>query len=340
MTNDWYTADDCHVLKVKKGSLTAWRNAEAKLIASEVQKMDQLISCRLFEPIAMAQPTGEGATFLPKYRTTKYIPGRYQEVLNFQTAMQLYPSVGLVTTADNTPGAGDYTHTGAIRTTQTPLNMGRHLERENITDAESERIDIFGMLCNYHHIECSQAFPTATQSLDWSVASTLNTGTDDIPSSICDDKPFKWEHFTFPTFTYGGETIEADILGWSLDIQNTTRLVGLDSTKKFSIGKYIPLTYISATIQIFPYGHNAFELIRTALEGYATDLDLTVVATRTAATDLITFTHDKLYCSPFDIAQYKTPGSVETYYMRMHQLNTGSFVPVSVDKYDDDYYET
>lgn len=338
MTEDWYTPDDSHILKAKK--MATWRNAEAKLEAADVQKMDEMISQRLFEPIAIAESGGGSSTFLSKMRTTRYLPGRYQEILYFQTGMQLYESLGLCTTADDTPGAGQYTHTGALRTSQTPTNQGRHIERENITDAESERIDVFGMLCNSHHIECSEASPTATQSLDWTVASTKNTATDDIASSICDDEPFKWAHFTFPTFTYGGETIEARIIGWALDIVNTTRLTDLDSTGKYATGRYIPSTYITATVQITPYGHNVFELIRTALESYATDLDLTVVATRTASTDLITFTHDKLYCTPFDIAQVKAPGNVETYFMRMHQLNTGSFVPVSVDDYDDDYYET
>ena len=319
--------------------MAAWRNVEAKLETADVQKMDELISCRLFEPIAIDEATASGASFLPTFRTTRYLPGRYNEILKFQTGMQFYESLGIITTADNTPSAGYHTHTGAIRTTQTPTYQGRHLERENTTDAESERIDIFGMMCNSHHIACSEASPVGIQALDWTVASTKNTATDDIASSICDDIPFHWSNFTFPTFTYGGETIEATIIGWSLDIINTVRLTDLDSTGKFATGRYIPLTYIMPTVQIIPYGHNFFELMRDA-SPYATDLDLTVVATRTAATDLITMTHDKLYCTPTDIFQSKTPGAIESYYMRMHQLDTGSFVPLIVDDYVDDYYET
>jgi hypothetical protein len=196
------------------------------------------------------------------------------------------------------------------------------------------------MLCNYHHIECSEAFPLATQSLDWTVAFTKNSSTDDIASSIADDEPFKWEHFTFPTFTYNSETVEADIIGWALDIIPTTRLTVLDSGGRYTIGKYLPITQISTTLQIIPYGRNAFELIRTALESYVTDLDLTVLAKKTADRDQITFTHDKLYATPFDITQVKTSGAFESYFITMHQLSTGSFVPVIIDDYDDDYYET
>lgn len=337
MTNDWYTADACHVLKAKK--MAAFRNADAKLEAADVQKMDILRGQRLFEPIAVATPTG-GGTYLPRRRTTQYLPGRYQEVLDFQTGMQLYPSLGLMTTSDDDPVANFYTHTGALRTIQAPTNQGRHLERENPIDAESERIDILGMLCNYHHIGVSQLFPLATQSLDWTVLFTKNTATDDIASSIADDEPFKWEHFTFPTFTYNSETVEADILGWALEIIPTTRFAGLDSGQRYSIGKYIPPTSISVTLQIRPYGHNAYELIRTALESYVTDLDVTVLAKRTADRDQITFTHDKLYATPFDIVQNKEPGALEEYFLTMHQLDTGSFVPVIIDDYDDDFYET
>jgi hypothetical protein len=292
---------------------------------------------------AVAEAGGGSATYLSKHRTTRYDIGIYQEVLYFQTGMMLYPSLGLCTTTDNDPGAGLYTHTGALRTAQTPLNMGRHIERENITDAESERIDVFGMLNQTHHIECSQMSPVAVQSLSWLCASTLNTGTDEITPATCIDAPYKWEHFTFPTFTYNSETIEADILGWSLDIANTCRFSGLDSTGKYSNGRYIPPTYISTTLHVRPYGHNAFELIRTALESYIADpnnLNLVVLAKRTANEDQITFTFDDLYCNKFDISVVKTPGSTEEYYMTMHQLNTGSFVPVTIDSYDDDYYET
>jgi hypothetical protein len=203
------------------------------------------------------------------------------------------------------------------------------------------------MLNQSHHIECSLASTVAVQSLSWLTAYTKNTATDNIDPSVVDDRPFDWKDFSFPTFTYNSETIEADILGWAFDINNTVRVSGLDSTyaattgnSYYTNGRYIPPTYISVTLHIRPYGRNAFELIRTALEKYATDLDLTVLAKRTADRDQVTFTHDKLYCSKFDIASVQTPDTTEEYFMRMWQLNTGSFVPVTIDDYIDDYYET
>ena len=338
MASDWYTPDNAHIMRVMQDDMTAWRNAEAKLIDAECVATNELIGFRLFEPIAIDTPVGTGTSYLPKYRTSSYAPGFYQEICFLQAGFDLFPAMGKCTTSDDTPDTDLYTHAITIRTTQTPLNMARHLERENTTDAESERIDVFGMLLRSYHAECSETSQVATQMTEWDVASTLNTGTDNITAKALTDVPFKWNNFTFPTFTYGGETIEASIIGWSFDIINTTRLTGLDSTGKYSVGRYVPQTHISTTLEIIPYGHNVFELIRDA-SPYATDLDLTVAATRTATNDLITFTHDKMYATPFDIAVSKNAGAVESYYLRMHQLNTGSLAISVVDDYNDEYYE-
>lgn len=341
MTDDYYTPDNMHLLRVKKGSMTAWRNADAKIVDGEQQKMDRLITGELTEPISVVTPSGANS-FLAKYIESGYTPGMWTEMLYFQTGAQLYPSMGVCVTQDDTPDTDLYTHTMGIRTTQTPTWQGRHWERENITDAESERIDILGMLLRSHHIECSEAQPVAVQLLNWGCAFTLNTGTDDIARSQADDVPFKWGNFAFTCLLNdaGSTPLEADIIGWSFDIQNTILFIGPDDDGYFQKGKYVPQTRISTTLEIFPYGHNAFELIRTPLGKYVTDLDLTVVATRTALNDLITWTHDKCYCYPFTIKVTKDPGYVERYFLRMVQLDTGSIVPVVVDDYDDDYYET
>ena len=336
MVNDLYTPDKTHVLKAIK--MAAWRNADAKLEAADVQKMDRYIDGNLDPPISVVTPSGKGS-FLPNYLESGYMPGVWTEMLYFQTAMQLYPSMGICTTADDTPSASLYTHTFGIRTAQTPTNQGRHWERENTTDAESERIDILGMLCRTHHIECSETQPVGVQLLNWGCAFTLNAATDDITAAQADDIPFKWTHFTFPTFTYNSETIEAYITGWSFDVQNTVMFFNPDSTGYHQVGRYVPQTTLSTTLEIIPYGKNAFELVRTKLGGYLTDLDLTVKCAR-SATDYVQWVHDKCYCFPFTLRAVKDPGTVERYFLRMVQLDTGSLVPTAVDDYDDDYYET
>lgn len=336
MTDDLYTPDNMHVLKALK--MAAWRNADAKLEAAHIQKMDRLITGELTEPLSVVTPSGANS-FLPKYIESGYTPGVWTEMLYFQTGMHLYPSIGKCVTTDNTP-AGYNTHTMGIRTTQTPTNQGRHWERENTTDAESERIDILGMLCRSHHIECSEAQPVGVQMLNWGCAFTKNSATDDITRSQADDIPFKWHNFTFPTFTYDSDTIEAHVVGWSFDVQNSIMFIAPDSSGYYQKGKYVPQTTISTTLEVLPYGKNAYELIRTKLGAYITDLDLTVVATRTALVDLITWTHDKCYCYPFTIKMAKDAGYVERYFLRMVQLDTGSIVPVVIDDYLDDYYET
>ncbi len=337
MTNDWYTADKVHLLKAEK--MATWRNGDAKLETADVHAVDEYISGRLYEPIGTVAPLATGVSYLPRFKTNHYIPGTWDEYLYFQTAMNLYPAMGICNTADNTPSASLYTHTFGIRTGQTPLNMGRHWQRENETAAESEIIDILGMMLNHCHIECSEASPVAVQHNKWGVSFTKNSSTDDITAASLAVAPFKWSDFTFPVFTYNSETIEANIVGWAHDIVNTLQYTGLDTSGYYSIGKYIPLTYITTSLEIIPYGHNAFELIRTNLGSYATDLDLTVKPAR-SATDYVQWVHDKCYCQPFIMTAEKSPTKIERYLLVMSQLDTGSLVPTAVDIYDDDYYET
>ena len=335
MTQDWYTSDKAHLLVAKKGS--SFRRSDAKYQAADVLASDTYVEGRLFEPVPLATPTGQSNTYLSKYRTTQYAAGRWQEILLLQTARNLYPAMGKSTTTEATPNV----HAITLRTAQAPVNMGRHWERENDTPAEDEEIDMIGMSLNHLHMECSEAFPTAVQTLDWNVNFTLNTdaATDDLTAAELTDEPFKWNMFTFPTNTYNSETIECDIVGWAFDVFNTIRITGLDSSGYFEKVKYIPPTSIFTTLEIHPYGRNAFELMRTKLESYATDLDLTVKTARDATTDYINWTHDKNYCKPVTLSALKRPGSVEHYFLVYFQLNTGSLAIEAKDAYNDDYYE-
>lgn len=334
---DWYTADQASLGIPKKGS--SFRRSDLKYQAADMLESDVYVEGRLFEPTGIATPTGQSGSYLPFYRTTQYVAGRWQEILLLQTARQLYPAMGKCTTTGGDP----YLHEIRIRTTQPPVNMGRHWERRNPSGtppAEYETIDMVGLSMNSFHAECSQDFPVAVQTLDWNVNNTINTGatTDDLTLTEHSDEPFKWHMFTFPTFTYNSETIEAEIVGWAFDIQNTVRVTGLDSGKRFEKAKYIPLTLISTTLQIQPYGRNAFELIRDILEDYATDLDLTVKITR-SANDYLWFTHDKLYAPPLTLSAFKRSGSVETYFLTMNQLNNGSLEVDGKDNKPIAYYE-
>lgn len=335
MTDSWYTADNATLGIPKKG--TVFRRSDTKYTSSDMLETDVYVEGRLFEPIGISTPTGQSGSYLPKYRTTQFSAGRWQEILLLQTARQLFPAMGICSTTEATPNV----HATTQRTTQPPLNMGRHWERRKDDASEYEVIDMLGMSNNSYHAECSEAFPVAVQNLDWNVNNTLNTDatTDDITLTEHTDEPFKWNMFTFPTFTYNSETIEVDIIGWAFDIQNTVRVTGLDSGERFEKAKYIPPSMITTTLEVISFGRNNFELIRKKLESYDSDLDLTVKCARSATTDYIQWTHDKLYCQPYTLSAMKRAGSVERYFLVMSQLNTGSLAIEAKDAYNDDYYE-
>jgi len=328
-----YSANDVYVAWAKKDA--SWRHSDIKWTASDVVAADELIHLRLFEPISIASPIGRANSYLQYWRTNQYAPGFIEESYWLQTGRLLYPFMGACTTTEATPNV----HAISIRTSQTPINMGRHIEAENETDAESERIDCFGLLPVNYHCEVSEIQPKATQLATWNTCSTISTSTDDIaePTALT-DHPFDWTGATFPKFTYNSETLECNILGWSFDISNNTYWRGLDSSGLYSIGKMGNFNDISVTLNIVPTGKNCKELIRTALESYVTDLDLTVKIDR-SATDYIQFTHDKIYCFPYDIVVPNRTKWFEGYIITLHQLNTGSLTIEVKDAYNNNYYE-
>ncbi|KKN56981.1 hypothetical protein LCGC14_0567030 [marine sediment metagenome] len=337
MTNDWYTSDGVDLLRAKKMGL--FRNADAKLEAADVLAEDDLIAYTITEPVGVAEPIGASNSMLPKYRTSRFEVGTFGEIKRLQTARDLFPAMGVCVTTEATPNI----HALTIRagtTRQIPLNMGRHLQRLNPTVAENEIIDIFGMLLQTYHAECTEiGNQVAIQSLNWISTFTKNSSVDLLTPATVTDEPFKWNHFTFPTYTYNSEPIQADIIGWSFDVVNSVIWVVLDSTGFYTKGKYLPFQFISTTIELNPYGHNPFELIRTKLESYITDVDLTVKCARNATTDYIQWTHDKCYTRPFTISANKQSGAHERYFLQNIQLNTGSLAIEAKDAYNKAHYE-
>lgn len=335
----YYDGSSVHVEWAKK--MPTWRNGDVKFEAVDVHAPDEFISGLLFEPGGVAFPVWQGDSQLPHYRTSEYAIGTWLENSYLQTARNLYPAFGPVTTLENNPSAGIHTHNFVVRTSQTPVPMGRHLERENETPAEDEEIDMMGMLMDRYHIEVSEADTKAKQQALWRIAFTLNTDatTDDItkPAALSENG-FEWNDVSFPIFTFGGETIEADIRGWAFDVNNDLGWSGLVASR-YTVGKMKKILDVSVTLNLVPKGRNLFELIRTALESYATDVDLTVKLARNATTDYIQFTHDKMYCYPFDIRPAQKDDWFEGYMVRFHQLKAGSLVPQAIDAYNNDYYE-
>ena len=319
--------------------MAAWRHGDAKLVAADVLPSDTYLKFSLFEPTGIGAIMGRPDSYINHWRTKEYSIGFFGESYYMQTGRLLYPFFGVCSTTENVP-VGYNTHAITKRVSQTPTNHGRHLEIENETDAESERIDILGMLPSVYLCGAHESAPKVVQKALWNCAFTKNTATDDIaePTAISED-PFEWQQITFPTFTYGGETIEADIMGWSFSIHNNVFWRGLDSNKYYTVGKMGNYKDLSVTLNIIPTGKNIKELIRTALESYATDLDLTVKMARHATTDYIQWTHDKMYCFPFDIIPPHRNNWFEGYLISLHQLGTGSLGIEIKDSYNDNYYE-
>ena len=335
-----YEASNTDIQWIKKQAL--WRNADAKWEAADTLAPDDYLGGLLFEPIGIANQVGVADSYILKRRTNQYAIGTWLENSELQTGRNLYPFFGPITTLDNNPSAGLYTHNGVKRSSQTPINMGRHIQRLNEDSGENEIIDLMGMLPVGFHAECTEVSSIAKQSTLWRVAFTKSTGVDLITRKELTQAPFQWPDFSFPTLTYNSETIEADVRGWAIDILNDVEWRGLDNTKHYSIGKVNQYTDIAITLNLVPTGKNLYELIRTVLESYATDVDITVKMGRPfdSVIDFLKFTHDKLYCYPFDIRPASKDDWYEGYMVRFHQLHTGSLTTQEINDLDDDHYET
>lgn len=336
-----YPADLTDIQWIKKQA--AWRNLDAKWESADVLAPDEYLGGLLFEPIGIAAPVGQADSYLQKWRTNEYAIGTWLENSRLQTGRLLYPFFGPITTLDDNPSAGLYTHNGVKRSSEVPINKGRHIQRLNEDSGENEIVDCMGMLPARYHAECTEVSSITTQSALWRVAFTKSTSVDLItrPTELT-QAPFQWPDFTFSTLTYGGETIEADIRGWAFDVINDVEWRGLDNTKHYSVGKMNKYIDIAVTLNLVPSGKNLFELIRTALESYATDIDITVKMGRPhdSVIDFLKFTHDKLYCYPFDIIPSSKDSWYEGYMVRFHQLSTGSLTTQEINDLDDDHYET
>ena len=86
------------------------------------------------------------------------------------------------------------------------------------------------------------------------------------------------------------------------------------------------------------------ELFKLTVDKRASDLILISNSTlfklaRHATNDYLPWTHDKMYCFPFDIIPPHRNNWFEGYLISLHQLGTGSLGIEIKDSYNDNYYE-
>jgi len=262
--------------------------------------------------------------------STRDVPGNFKAVFELNSFRFANMFFGACTTTEGSPDQ----HVWAIRTTnQPPYYIPIHTERENDTDAESERWDLLGCVGKTWHIACSEEKTLALQDVDIDFAKHVAGNDIAEPTPVEDShRSLEWGDFTLPTFTYNSETIEADILGFDWTLTNKVYLGGF--VAHYPTRGLLFNCDIQVKLRIMPDGKNIFELLRTRLVDYLTDIDITWKFTETA-NRYIQGVHDKTYCQPFDVRCI----NAEVYDVTFHQLDTGSFVPTEHNELDDDWYE-
>lgn len=316
--------------------LTAWRNADAKL--SAVKAVDDMIDFDIGQPQPVMEeyhPVGLAAGEVRLVEKGHKV-GDLISNHKGQTSKLIYWHMQKCVTTEATPNI----HALTMRTSQTPINLGIHVEREK--SGQDLRYDLLGLLPVEHHWKCPDA-GVVEQSNKMQVAFAKRASTDDIaqPTRIT-DRTFTWDNLKTGgiTFNYGGSPIAADIVDVNLGIYNTPLYTVWDASKFPSVGLLKRITYDIA-LKVKPTGSNFYDVNNTYLSDYtAGGIDM-VFKWQRSATDYVQYTYNDLRMVPVNEKIVNEEGWFEDYDIKFMPggLTTSSFAIESKDQYNNDHYE-
>ena len=317
--------------------LTAWRNADAKL-TTPVKAVDDMLDMDIGVPLPVMEeyhPVGLAAGEVRIVEKGKK-PGELTTTHKGQTSKMIYWHMQKCTTTEATPNI----HAITMRTSQTPINIGIHVEREK--SSEDLRYDLLGLLPVEHHWKCPDG-GVVEQSNKMQVAFAKTTSTDDIakPTRIA-DRTFTWDNLKTGgiTFNYGGNPIEADIVDVNLGIYNTPIFSVWDATKHPSVGLLKRITYDLA-LKVKPTGSTFYDMNKKYISEYAAGGIDMVFKWQRSATDYVQYTYADLRMVPVPEKISNEEGWFEEYDIKFMPggLTTSAFSIESKDIYNNNEYE-
>lgn len=290
--------------------LTAWLNAKAALVVGELNAIDWFYSANVthtkprtinINPMtaSMYPKRIQSGRFLGNIVTTHY----------FQTGILTYAVMGACATA----GAGDpYTHTITKATSETPVSIAFHLEKEGTTD--NRRKDIMGVVPRSLDIRVSERNPIALQSYNANFAYT-GSGSDlaqPTAHTQANLPPYTWFNYKNSSgasaFEYNSGAIDVDIVSVDMHIAWSDTLFGAyDGTGYPSNGVVVPPfdSYVTLGVRITDAAGtqiNDISDLRAVVSGegaaeYAGDISFIADFYR-GANDYIKFTWTDMYVDP------------------------------------------
>ena len=197
----YYDRPNMHMsYAVGPADLTAWRNADAILVTGELQEMDDMVEVNIGNPLPVMEeyyPVGTsryGLKLLNKGRTV----GNLTTTHKGQTGRLIHWHMQ----ACATTGSDPYTHAMTLNTTQVPIFLGFHAEREFVS--KDRRYDMLGILPQEFHWKCPDA-GAVEQTSKMQVAYANKSGGDIAKKTGNAKEVFTWDNLMQGgiTFNYG-----------------------------------------------------------------------------------------------------------------------------------------
>lgn len=258
-----------------------------------------------------------------------------------QTGVFLYALLGTCATT------GAYTHTIALNTSQTPIYLAFHWEKE--LTGQDLRYDFFGYMPKSWNLRCGEDKSrwVAKQTFMGDFACSDATAADIAEPAKQTLTSYNWSDLKHAsgvlTIKYNGTDLEFDIRGLDLTLTRTKPLWGACNASGFPSEAFIAGLGIDLKLDGYVKGDNVRTLMATKPEDYvSTYLDASIVFYK-SATRSFTITLSNIYLIPDDDIMSSTEW-YEKKTLKFKSFSTAAASPTSVssvvvDSLDKTYYE-
>lgn len=338
-----YSIDNAYISYAIGTDLTAWDNAYAALIAGECQATDKLdidagvIAVDYSDPVTADYHHMSASQYPGKY-TTGYQEAKLALPMYLQTGVWAYATVGTSATAGSDP----YTHTLTLNSSQTPISLAAHFEKE--LTSEDLRYDFFGFLPESWNVRCGDDADRwiAKQLFIGKFAKSDDTASDLAEPSKLTLSNYEWNDLKHTSgkldFKYNSNDLEMNVHAFDLTVKRTRPLWGAKNSSGFPSEAFVSGMMLDLKVDAYITGDNVRDLMATKPESYAGDLDIDLKFYKSATREF-----------PIDINKmYLVPDKDMLNERDWYEKKTLHFVPYSnattislapEDSLDKTYYE-
>lgn len=336
-----YSVANSHLSYAIGNDLTSWDNTSyAPLIVTEIQATDLIdidlnrIAIDYSDPLVKQYHSFSAAQAATQY-THSYKTAIVAVPMFLQTGVFAYATLGGCTTGAGPP----YTHTLSLATSQTPISLAFHWEKE--LASQDLRYDFFGYMPHSWRMYCNDSDNwKAKQIFVGHFAVSDSTAADLAEPAKSTLAPYEWNDFKHASgalaFTYATNALEMDITGFDVSFTRTKQTWGSRNASGFPSAAYVSGIEFSVKLTGYITGDNIRTIMATKPELYAGALAGQILGYKSASAQFdITF--DKLYMKPDQDIMEETNWHEKKTIELIQNATTVAIAPE--DSLDKTYYE-